>query len=400
MRNPLWLLLLLLACSAAALPPTLPPAPTPPPARELALARDMLADAVIRNDEEGMRLARERLERVGDDRDAHYWIAIATMFEAVSGWRDAAATAQLYAIGTKHIDRALEIDPKFADGWMISAMLHKRDMERAKHAIELDPKAPAVSFFTAFMRSFNPNGGAPPEGVKAFDELAARVDDPLWLAEARIWQVLVRVASDDPRPEILRPMSAKLTAEYPQCAGAKQIAAAVAEHQFVAAPKVAWKPFLVDAAGDGKNEKLPDIVSVDRADDGDRAWFRVTFHDPLPRSFGVNLVVNRSGDQTKGMKWWGKDSTFQFDRLVTTWISRDGDHYFGRIGVTDEDGARTAHPAKLSSDVLMAMSDDNRSVMIGVKRDDLGLTDKSAIVVAGGSHLVWNDDATIAANSR
>jgi hypothetical protein len=279
-------------------------------------------------------------------------------------------------------------------------MLHKRDMERAKRAIELDPKAPAVAFFTAFMRSFNPNGGAPPEGVKAFDELAARVDDPLWLAEARVWQVLVRIAADDPRAEILRPMSAKLTAECPQCAGAKQIADAVAEHQFVVTPKIAWQPFLTDAAGDGKNPTLPDLVAVDRATDGDREWFRVTFHDPLPRSFGVNIVINRSGDQSVGVKWWGKDSTFQFDRLVTTWISRDGDRYFGRIGITDEDGARTAHPAKLSSDVLIAMSDDHRSVMIGVKRDDAGITDKSAIIVAGGTHLVWNDDATIAANSR
>ena len=394
MRNPLWLFFLILACSAHALPPALAPA------RELVLARGMLADAVIRNDDEGMRLARERLEKIGDDRDAHYWIAVATMFEAYSGYRDAAAIAQLYAIGTKHVDRALEIDPKFADAWMISAMLHKRDMERAKHAIELDPKAPAVAFFAAYMRSANPNGGAPPEGVKAFDDLAAHVDDRLWLAAARVWQVLVRVAADDPRAEILRPMSAKLTADYPQSVGAKQVADAVAEHQFVAAPKVAWQPFLTDAAGDGKNPKLPDIVAVDRADDGDRAWFRVTFHDPLPRSFGVNIVVNRSGDLTKGAKWWGKDSTFQFDRLVTTWISHDGDRYFGRIGITDEDGARTAHLAKLSSDVLIAMSDDNRSVMIGVKREDLGLTDKSSIIVAGGSHLVWNDDATIAANSR
>ena len=46
------------------------------------------------------------------------------------------------------------------------------------------------------------------------------------------------------------------------------------------------------------------------------------------------------------------------------------------------------------------MSSDDRSVMVGVPRDVLGVTDKSTAIVAGGSHLVWNDDATSAANSR
>lgn len=46
------------------------------------------------------------------------------------------------------------------------------------------------------------------------------------------------------------------------------------------------------------------------------------------------------------------------------------------------------------------MANDDRSVMIGVPRDALGLTDTSAIMVAGGSHLVWSDDATSAPNSR
>ena len=46
------------------------------------------------------------------------------------------------------------------------------------------------------------------------------------------------------------------------------------------------------------------------------------------------------------------------------------------------------------------MGAGDRSVMIGVPRGALELTDKSTIIVAGGTHLVWNDDATSAANSR
>jgi hypothetical protein len=199
-------------------------------------------------------------------------------------------------------------------------------------------------------------------------------------------------------------MASRLAEQRPDFSLAQQLTEAVAERRFVAAPQVAWQPFLTDAAGDGKNPKMPDIVAVDRADEGDRAWFRVTFAQPLPRSFGVNLVVNRSGDPATGMKWWGGGSNARFDRLVTAWISRDGDRYFGRVGLTDDDGARGARLSKLPTDIVLAMGSDERSVMIGVPRGVLGLTPTSTIVVAGGSHLVWNDDAfaiaTTAPNSR
>ena len=177
------------------------------------------------------------------------------------------------------------------------------------------------------------------------------------------------------------------------------IADALAERRFVAAPALAWQPFLTDPAGDGKNPSLPDVIAVDRAESGDRWWCRVTFREPLPRSFGVNLAVN-NGDPSDGMQWWGGGSTFRFDRLVTVWISRDGDRYFGRVGVTDEDGARTARLSMIPADIQIAMSNDDQSVMIGVPREALALTEGSTVIAASGSHLVWNDDATSAPNSR
>lgn len=380
--------------------------------RQLALARQMLEDAVIRSDEEQIELARGRLVRIASEtddrttlRDANYLAALSAVFEAFSPYRDRATAARLSALGTHYIDRALELDPKFADAWAVSAMF-RRNNDLAKGAA-IDPNAPAVAFFTAFLKSFNPNGAAPPEGVKAFDDLAARLDDEraksgrqygLWDAQAHAWRVFVRMASDDPDGPAMRTMIARVLEQRPDFSLAQMIAESVAEHRFVNAPDIAWQPFLVDAAGDGKNPKLPDVVAVDRAESGDRIWYRVTFHDPLPRSFGVNVVVNRTGDLAAGSRWWGKDSTARYDRLVTAWITHDGDRYFGRVGVTDEDGARGGRMSKLTSDVQLAMTD--RALILGVPRDVLGLTDKSTVVVAGGSHLVWNDDATSAANSR
>src|SRR5205085_338912 len=251
-------------------------------ASELSLAREMLDDAVIRDDADGMQLVRERLERIAagaDDktvrRDAHYLAALSALFESFSGRREGAATGRRFG---------------------------------------------------------------------------------LWDAEAHAWTIMVRLAQDAPRAETLRPMAAQLMQQRPDFALGRQLADAVAERRFVAAPPVPWQSFLTDAAGDGKNPTLPDIVSVDRAQDGDRMWYRITFHDPLPRSFGVNLVVNRSGDPFTGMKWWGGGSTFRFDRLLTAWITRDGDRYFGRVGVTDDDGAPGARLAKIPAHIQLAMA--------------------------------------------
>jgi len=419
MRNALILfLLLLLAFSARAAD------------RELALAREMLDDAVVRDDADGMQLARERLLRIAADatdrsvlRDAHYLVALSAFFESFSAYRDAGTSGRLAVVGIRHADHAIELDPQFADAWMISAAL-RRNAQRAGQtvppdppgapnrvakAMELDAKSPLVAFMSGIARSMNPAGAANPDGVKIIDDFAARMDADraatgrrfgLWDAEAHAWKILVRIASDEPRAETLRSMAAQLMSQRPDFALGQFIAESVAERRFVTAPAVIWQPFLTDPASDGKVATHPDVIAVDRAESGDRLWYRITFREPLPRSFGANIVVNRSGDPFTGMAWWGTGSAFRFDRLVTAWISRDGDRYFGRVGVTDDDGARGSRFSKISSDVQLAMGADDRSVMIGVPRSALELTEKSTIIVAGGTHLVWNDDATSAANSR
>jgi hypothetical protein len=404
MRNVLIALLFALTCTASAAD------------RELTLARSMLEDAILRDDAEGIRLARTRLVEIAADgggRDAHSLIALSAFFESTNAYRDAAAARRLVALGIRHADRAIELDPNFADGWMLSSALRwaaqragvavpadpQGAPNRFARALELDAKSPVVAYVNGMVRSMNPAGPALPQGIRLFDEMAER-SDGFWDAQAEAWKILVRMASDEPRAETLRPMAAKLLERHPDFALAQMIADGLVERRLIAAPSLPWKPLLTDADRDGKNAALPDVVAVDRADDGHRVWFRVTFREKLPRSFGVNIVANRSGDPATGMRWWGDKSTFHFDRLVTAWISRDGDRYFGRLGVTDEDGARGVRFAKLSGDVAIAMSGDDRSVILGVPRVALGLTDASTIVVAGGSHLVWNDDATSAVNSR
>ena len=388
-------------------------------ASNLSLATEMLEDVIIRNDVEGMELARTRLHR-DSSATASYLAALGALFETYSGQLDTPTGAKVVTEGMQDADRAIQLDPKMADAWMISAMLRqnaqrfgitveKDPVNRLAHAVELDANSPAVALFNGAIHSFNPAGPARPEGVRLIDDLAARLDADraatgrrfgLWDAEAHAWQIFVHRAADDPDPKLLRPIASALAAQRPDFALGRELAEATAQRRFVAAPDVKWQPFLTDAAGDGKDPKLPDIVSVDRAADAARVWYRVTFRDPLPRSFGVNVVANRGGDTTQGTKWWGGGSTFHFDRLATAWITRDGDGFFGTLGVTDVDGARGIRLAKLTSDLAIALGSDEHSVIVGIPRDALGLTEKSAVIVAAGSHLVWNDDATTAANSR
>lgn len=388
-------------------------------ARELSFARAMLEDATIRNDDEGLRLVRERLLRLiaeTDDRtvlrDAHYLVALGAQFERFSGYRDADETAELIAAGIRHVDRAIAIDDKFPDAWMLAALLHGRSASppnRFARAMELDANAPGVAFFNGMIRSFNPAGAAPPEGRKLLEQLAARLDADraasgrgfgLWDAYAHAWALFARMASDDPQPETLRADAARLLAQRPDFALARQINDALRERRFVEAPNVTWQPLLTDPENDGSNPKLPDVVAVDRAESGDRLWYRVSFREPLPRSFGVNLIFDRDGDPSTGMRWWGTGSTFRFDRLASAWITRDGDRYSGTVGVTDDDGARGSRLTKLTTDVAIALGSDGRSVLLGVPRSVLALSDTSAMIAAGGNHLAWNDDATSASNSR
>jgi hypothetical protein len=112
----------------------------------------------------------------------------------------------------------------------------------------------------------------------------------------------------------------------------------------------------------------------------------------------VNLVFDRDGDPSTGMRWWGKGSTFRFDRLVTAWITRDGDLYAGTVGITDDDGARGTKLMKIPADLQLAIG--SNQLMIGVPRGALGLTNAGTMLAAGGTHLAWNDDATSASNSR
>src|ERR1043166_1123137 len=77
--------------------------------RELTLAREMLEDTILRDDAEGMQLARERLLRILAEAndcptlpDGHYLIALSAFFESLSAYVDAGTSGRAAAAGIPH----------------------------------------------------------------------------------------------------------------------------------------------------------------------------------------------------------------------------------------------------------------------------------------------------------
>jgi hypothetical protein len=390
----------------------------------------MIEDAAIRFDDYGLSLGRERAARLaasaeasGDTRlarDAHYLIALSAAAQLFTGNNDVATLRRVATEGALHADRAAALDPQFAEGFALASYIRGGGLmlgalspdvgaamrDRFGKAMALDPATPPMALLNALRKSMNPAGPAHPEGVQAFADLATRLDAQRakdgsrlswWDVMAHFWLTTVQLTAESPDAAAMRGPIASLVAMRPDSVQFRQLAARVEHHSWLAAADLdglQWRELGRDDAGDGVVPEAPDLRSLEVARSGERLWFRLTFEKPLPASFGVNVVVDHDGDPNGDMPWWGGKSHFRFDRLVTAWITREGDGYFGQIGVTDADGARARQFTKLSDDVALRMAADGKSVMIGVSAASLDLTPGAKVIAAGGTHLIWNDDLT------
>jgi hypothetical protein len=396
--------------------------------REVSLTRDMIEDAAIRSDDYGLTIGRERAARLaayaeasGDThlaRDAHYLIALSVAAQLYTGNNDVGTLRRLAAEGALHADRAAALDEHFAEGFALGSYIRGGGLmlgamtpdvstamrDRFGKAMALDPATPPIALLNALRKSMDPAGPARPEGVQAFADLAKRLDAiraaegnrmRWWDVMAHFWLATVQLTAESPDAAALRGPIAGLVAMRPDSEQFRQLAARVEHRSWAkAVDGLEWHELGRDDAGDGVVAGAPDLRLFEMARGGERTWFRLTFEQPLPASFGVNVVVDRDGDPNGDLLWWGGKSRFRFDRLVTAWITREGDGYFGLIGITDADGARARNYAKLSGDVSLRIGSDGKSVVIGVPATVLDLMPGAKVIAAGGTHLVWSDNLT------
>jgi len=155
-----------------------------------------------------------------------------------------------------------------------------------------------------------------------------------------------------------------------------------------------WTFASVDPKGDGSDPSLADAATLcyryDKAQD--MLWFRISlFGKPNEQTFGVNIAFDTGADDAAKMNWWGSNKTFKFDRLLSAWVTRAGDHYVGMIGVNDAPlPDKTSGQNALRDNLEIRVEGD--SILIGVKRTDVADKQKLNLVAAVGSNQKWNDD--------
>jgi hypothetical protein len=164
-----------------------------------------------------------------------------------------------------------------------------------------------------------------------------------------------------------------------------------------AQPRGAWEEVAADPAGDGTRPGLPDAVAlrVLRDDAHDQVWFRVELHDPVPEAWaGVNVALDVDGDPANGTPWWGRNTGFRFDRLVTAWITDNGSGYQGQLGIADATEVTQGIFANPRFGVPgYAVDRPNRAFVVAVPRAALqGGIGPVRVVAAVGSSFAHNDD--------
>ena len=150
---------------------------------------------------------------------------------------------------------------------------------------------------------------------------------------------------------------------------------------FAASP--VWWVLVGDVRGDGRDASLADAAQLSYRYDKehDFLWFRVRLHTPLnEQAFGVNIAFDTSGYDSANcpaspapsatkMNWWGSNKDFQFDRLLTAWVTRGEKGYQGTIGIGDAAGAKAKNFNNLMQDNLRIRTERD-AIIIGVKRTE------------------------------
>jgi pimeloyl-ACP methyl ester carboxylesterase len=157
-----------------------------------------------------------------------------------------------------------------------------------------------------------------------------------------------------------------------------------------------WTVLAFDPKGDVRDASLADAAQLSYRYDSrqDILWFRVTLYGrPNEKAFGVNIVVDTGADDSAAtkMNWWGQNTEFKFDKVVTAWVTHGSAGYEGTIGVGDATGAKARKINNLLQNNLQIRVEGD-SIIIGVKRTDLTDKMKMNLIVAVGSNQQVNDD--------
>jgi hypothetical protein len=155
-----------------------------------------------------------------------------------------------------------------------------------------------------------------------------------------------------------------------------------------------WKSLSVDAAGDGARPALPDATELawTRGRD-DTIWFRVALDSAPPEGwFGINVALDVDRDPANGMPWWGSNSAFRFDRLITAYLTMGSGEWQGALGVADHEAVARGEVASVTGRVQAAIDRRGNALLVGVPASVLPSDRPVRLIATVGSSMINNDD--------
>lgn len=166
--------------------------------------------------------------------------------------------------------------------------------------------------------------------------------------------------------------------------------------QLSAIPSSGWKELATDPEGDTRMRGLPDVTRLEAISSAaGMLWVRLTLREPPhDRWIGLNLALDVDGDPANGFAWWGANTAFKFDRVVTVWCFHVADGCQGYIGMADAAQAAAGTFVAGGGDRLrVAIDREHRAYVLGVPRDLIRATAQDIrLVAAVGSALLFGDD--------
>jgi pimeloyl-ACP methyl ester carboxylesterase len=155
-----------------------------------------------------------------------------------------------------------------------------------------------------------------------------------------------------------------------------------------------WTVIAFDLRGDARDPSLADaaLLSYQYDKTRDFLWFRIGLYGGLTGdAFRVNVAVDTGAKDRDKMNWWGADTEFSLDRLVTAWVTRAGGTYHSTGGISDAEGARRKQFTNLKESGV-ELRVDRDAILIGVQRSDLTDAMTMSLIASVGSNDQWNDD--------
>ena len=159
-----------------------------------------------------------------------------------------------------------------------------------------------------------------------------------------------------------------------------------------ARPGHVWTVIAVDPLGDGREPAGFDAAQLSYQYDksADRLWLRLAlFELPKVDEFKVELAID-AGTNDARTPWWGTNTAFTFDRLVSARVNRRAGTQHASVEIRGKTGSTMSRQAQ-HDDAEVRVTDD--VVLIGFKRAALlGATMNVKLIAAVGSDVTWNDE--------